>query len=91
MSEVTVRDLRNHGGDVVERVLRGECLTVTRGGRPVAELRPLSRPGVEAATLLQRWRNLPTVDPDRLRRDIDAVIDHDPQGNLRNGPCRHLD
>lgn len=75
MNEVTVRDLRNHGGDVVERVLRGECLTVTRGGRPVAELRPLSRPGVEAATLLQRWRNLPTVDPDGLRRDIDALID----------------
>ena len=91
MNEVTIRDLRDHTGDVIERVLHGERLTVTRGGQPVAELRPLSRPGVEAATLLQRWRNLPTVDPDRLRRDIDAVIDHDPQGNLRNGPCRHLD
>ena len=91
MNEVTIRDLCDHTGDVIERVLHGERLTVTRGGQPVAELRPLSRPGVEAATLLQRWRNLPTVDPDRLRRDIDAVIDHDPQGNLRNGPCRHRD
>ena len=91
MNEVTIRDLRDHTGDVIERVLHGECLTVTRGGRPVAELRPLPRPGLDAATLLKRWRNLPAVDPDRLRRDIDAVIDHDPQGNLRNGPCRHLD
>ena len=75
MGDVTVRDLRNHGGDVVDRVLRGESLTVTRGGRPVAELRPLPRPGLEAAALLQRWRHLPAVDPGRLRRDIDALID----------------
>jgi antitoxin (DNA-binding transcriptional repressor) of toxin-antitoxin stability system len=91
MDEVTIGDLRDHADDVVERVLRGECLKVMRRGRPVAELRPLPRPGLEAATLLKRWRNLPAVDPDRLRRDIDVVIDHDPQGNLRNGPCRHRD
>jgi len=48
---------------------------VTRAGRPVAELRPLPRPGLDAATLLERWKNLPAVDPDRLRRDIDEVID----------------
>jgi antitoxin (DNA-binding transcriptional repressor) of toxin-antitoxin stability system len=87
MDEVTIGDLRDHADDVVERVLRGECLKVMRRGRPVAELRPLPRPGLEAATLLKRWRNLPAVDPDRLRRDIDVVIDHDPQGNLRNSPC----
>jgi len=91
MSEVTVRDLRNHGGDVVERVSRGERLTVTLGGRPVAELRPLPRQGVEAANLLQRWKNLPAIDADHFRRDIDAIVDHDLQGNLGNGPCRQLD
>jgi prevent-host-death family protein len=91
MDEVTVEDLHNQPDDVIERVVRGQCLTVTRGGRPVAELRPMPRPGVEAAALLQRWRNLPAVDPACFRRDIDAVIDHDPQGNLRNGPCRHRD
>jgi len=91
MSEVTVRDLRNHGGDVVERVSRGERLTVTLGGRPVAELRPLPHQGVEAANLLQRWKNLPAIDADHFRRDIDAIVDHDLQGNLGNGPCRQLD
>lgn len=42
VADVTVRDLRNHGGQVLERVERGETMVVTRDGRPVAELRPLS-------------------------------------------------
>ncbi len=75
MSEVSIRDLRNHGGEVVDRVQAGEALTITRSGRPVAELRPLRRPGIDAATLLARWRNLPRVDPLALRRDIDVAID----------------
>ncbi|MGH7564573.1 MAG: type II toxin-antitoxin system Phd/YefM family antitoxin, partial [Gemmatimonadota bacterium] len=53
-----MRDLRNHGGRVLERVTRGETLTVTRDGRPVAELRPLPRPPLRAAALLNRWRGL---------------------------------
>ena len=75
MSNVNIRELRNHGGEVINRVLAGECLTVTRAGRPVAELRPLPWPGIDAATLLGRWRNLPQVDPDRFRHDIDEVVD----------------
>src|ERR1039457_110292 len=30
MAEVTIRELRNHGGDVVDRVARGEPVTITR-------------------------------------------------------------
>lgn len=75
MKSVTIRDLRNHGGDVVDRVLKGEALVVTRGGRPVAELKPLHRPAVDATTLLSRWRHLPHVDPQRLRDDVDSVLD----------------
>lgn len=75
MSDVTIRELRNHGGDVIERVLAGECLTVTRAGNPVAELRPLPKPGIDAAALLRRWRNLPRVDANELRRDVDEVLD----------------
>lgn len=59
----------------MERVLAGECLTVTRAGKPVAELRPVAKLGIEAATLLQRWKNLPQVDADAFRRDVDEVID----------------
>ena len=75
MTTVTIRDLRNRGGDVVDRVQAGERLLVTRDGRPVAELRPLVQTGLTAAELIRRRRNLPAVDPEALRRDLDAVID----------------
>jgi prevent-host-death family protein len=73
--EVSIRELRNHGGDVVERVAAGERLTVTRSGKPVAELRPVGRPAVKAEVLLERWRRLPRLDPDRLREDLDELLD----------------
>ncbi len=74
MNEVTVRELRNHGGEVLERVARGEALTVTRDGEAVAELRPLRRRPLPAAILMKRWRNLPKVDAAQLRADIDKVL-----------------
>lgn len=75
MAYVTIRELRNQGGDVIDRVLRGERIIVTRSGRPVAELQPLRSKGPDPATLLDRWRRLPHVDPDSMRRDIDEIID----------------
>jgi prevent-host-death family protein len=75
METVTIRELRNHGGEVVDRVEAGASAIVTRDGRAVAELRPVRSRGVNAAALLERWRRLPPVDPDRLRRDLDDVID----------------
>lgn len=75
MSDVSIRDLRNHGGDVVDRVAAGERLTITRSGRPVAELVPLRRPALSSAVLVERWRGLPAVDAARLREDVDAVLD----------------
>ncbi len=75
MPEVTIRELRNHGGEVVDRVAAGERLVVTRDGRPVAELRPLRSRGVVASALLARWRRLPPVDGAALRQDVDATLD----------------
>ena len=75
MDEVTIRDLRNRGGEVMERVERGETLTVTRAGVPVGELRPLPRPRISASTLLARWRSVPAVEAEAFRADIDAVLD----------------
>jgi len=74
---VTIRELRNRGGEVVDRVEAGAHVTVTRDGRPVAELRPLRRRGLSAMAILERWRRLPLVEPMRLRRDLDAVIEPD--------------
>jgi prevent-host-death family protein len=75
MGEVTIRDLRNHGGDVVDRVAAGERLIVTRDGRPVAELRPVRVRGASATTLLARWRRLPPMDGKALRGDLDSTLD----------------
>jgi prevent-host-death family protein len=75
MREVTVRDLRNRGGRVLKRVAKGEALTVTMDGSPIAELRPIGGQAIPAAVLLNRWRHLPRVDAAALRRDIDSVVD----------------
>ena len=75
MAAVTVRELRNDGGRVLDRVARGESLTVTRDGHAIAELRPLSRRALPASAILDRWRHLAHVDAGRLRADIDATLD----------------
>ena len=75
MAEVTIRELRNHGGDVVNRAARGEQITITRAGKPVAELRPVPRQPVAAEALLARWHRLPLVDYRALRAELDQVMD----------------
>lgn len=75
MSEVSIRDLRNHGGEVIDRVAAGEHVTVTRNGRAVAELRPLSQPAIAVGVLQRRWSRLPALDPASFRRDVDRVLD----------------
>ena len=75
MTEVSVRELRNHGGHVIDRVARGERVTITRDGKPVAELRPFVHSRVSAEALLARWRHLPAIDPATLRGDLDEIID----------------
>lgn len=75
MEQVTVRELRNHGGDVLNRVLRGETLQVTRDGQPVAEIAPARGRGLTADELIRRSRLLPPIEPGRFRREVDAVLD----------------
>jgi antitoxin (DNA-binding transcriptional repressor) of toxin-antitoxin stability system len=75
MGTVTIRELRNRGGTVIDRVQRGEQITITRDGKPVAELHALDAPALGARELLTRWRRLPPLDPDALRRDLDETID----------------
>ncbi len=75
MAKVSVRDLRNHGGDVLDRVEAGERVTVTRNGRPVAELVPIPRRDLSIDEILRRARELPFVDPQDLRSDVDAFLD----------------
>lgn len=73
MAKVSIRELRNHGGEVVDRAARGEQITITRSGSAVAELRAV-RPPLSAEALLSRWSRLPAVDPAALRADVDRLL-----------------
>ena len=77
-STIAVRELRNNGSQVLARVQAGETLTITSAGKPVAELRPLSapaRPRLTAQELISRRRGIGRVDPDRMKTDIDEMLD----------------
>jgi antitoxin (DNA-binding transcriptional repressor) of toxin-antitoxin stability system len=75
MASVTIRELRNHGGEVVDRAARGEQITITRSGRPVAELRRLGHEPLTAETLISRRKNAPSVDYEKMREELDAIVD----------------
>jgi len=86
MNEVSVRDLRNHGGQILNRVEVGESMTITRDGSPVALLAPLPQPRLSAVALLENWKNIPGIDADSLRRDIDQALDTTLDSNLNVKP-----
>lgn len=72
---VPVRDLRNNSAALLARVATGERVVVTKDGDPVAAVVPLPRRALGARELVERHRNLPRVDYNHLREDIDAVLD----------------
>ncbi|MFA7265177.1 MAG: hypothetical protein WC054_02595 [Candidatus Nanopelagicales bacterium] len=75
MTEIPIRELRNSGGEVADRVIAGENLTVTRAGTPVMELRAVREPTLAAVALIQRWRHVPAVSFHELREDLSTLID----------------
>ena len=75
MTEVAIRELRNRGGEVVDRVAQGEQITITRAGKPVAELHPVTRQPLTAEALLARWHRLPPVDYRAMRAELNEVTD----------------
>jgi len=75
MGAVTVRDLRNRSAEMLARVAQGERVTVTRDGAPVAQVIPLPRLPLNAEQLVERFKRLPPIDAERMRRDIDEVLD----------------
>jgi prevent-host-death family protein len=84
MTVIAQRELRNQVSNVLKRAEQGERFTVTVGGRPVAELRPL--PDFHKPASPDRLGAVLTdtpVDPgwaDELRelREADAAAGRDP-------------
>jgi prevent-host-death family protein len=72
-THIPQRDLRNHSGEVLARVERGEELTITVRGRPVADLIPTresrDRPGASWERFSTGIRGL-LVGDDRFEEDV---------------------
>lgn len=74
--KITQRQLRNESAAVLREVQAGQTIIVTRNGEPVAELRPLPpRRFVPRAVIAEAAKRAARVDADRLRKDLDAVVD----------------
>ena len=63
MDTVSLQDLERDPAGLLDRVEAGECLVVSRGGRPVAELRPLT-PAAPGPRPFGLARGSFTVPPD---------------------------
>ena len=81
-----MRDLRNYGGQILNRVEGGESMTITRDGSPVALLTPFPQPRLCAAALLESWKNVPRIDAESLRLDIDQALDTTLDSNMNVKP-----
>ena len=78
---MTQRQLRNESAAVLREVQAGQTVIVTRNGVPVAELRPVPpRRFVPRAVIADAARRAARVDANRLRADLDAVVDQSANG-----------
>lgn len=75
--EISQRDLRLRSKEIMDSVERGQAFTVTRDGHQIGELVPLRRRRtfIPREEFLAGRTTTSPVDPDRLRADLDAVID----------------
>ncbi len=73
---ISQRELRNESGEIMRGLDRGESFIVTRRGTPIGELIPLRRSRfVKAEAAVAAFKAAPHVDYQRLRNDLDAVVD----------------
>lgn len=84
MSEtISQRDLRNDNAEIMRRVEAGETFTVTRNGKPVADIVPHAQPERRRITLAEArelFADLPPIDPEvwrREREEADAIFGPD--------------
>jgi prevent-host-death family protein len=77
--DVTQRELRNESGEIMRALDAGESFVVTRNGVPVAELTPVRRHRfVRRDAALAAFRGAPRVNAQRLRADLDRLVEQDP-------------
>jgi antitoxin (DNA-binding transcriptional repressor) of toxin-antitoxin stability system len=78
--QVSQRELRNQSGEIMRGLDRGEEFLITRNGVVVGELRPVARRrSVSRESLLRAFKGAGETDYARFRRDIDKVLDQNPE------------
>ncbi len=75
MQSVTVMDWLHRTDDILAHTARGDVLTITLDGAPVATIGPPPRRPVPVEQLISRRSSLPVVDTASLRNDLDDVLD----------------
>lgn len=85
---LTVTEMARSFAEYINRVAyRGESFVLTRGNKPIAEIRPLKR-GLTGAELVRVLTQGPHLDPDDVeqfakdmedtRRELDSIGNRDP-------------
>lgn len=76
MKTITQREMRNDSARIMDDVEGGETYHITRGGTPVAELRPLTarRRFVPTDELVALRANLPPIDYEAMRAEADELF-----------------
>ena len=77
--EITQRELRNESGKIMRALDRGETFVVTRNGVSVGELAPVQRHRFVAKDVaVAAFATAPETDFERLRAELDALVDQRP-------------
>lgn len=76
-AQVSPRDLRSHGREILDAVEDGQSFIVTRDGREVGELVPLQqrRRFVPRADFAAMSVGVGGTNPERFRHEQDAYLD----------------
>lgn len=69
---ISQRELRNDNAEIMRRVEAGESFTVTRNGKPIADLVPHPAPPTRRKTgreMQEEFSQLPPIDVEQWYRD----------------------
>jgi prevent-host-death family protein len=74
MGKHSVVEAKNQLSDLIDRALKGEGVVITRHGRPVVELRPISLPGKPVTSEAIDWLAQHRVGRRMPREDAAALV-----------------
>lgn len=78
MKTATIRDLRNSFPAVARWIEEGECVEITRSGKPFARLEPIkpetTKPLVMPDFLARMRKQVPSATPDKK---LSSVVEYD--------------